>query len=218
MNDRNDICVGPDKVSGSAYKIVNNRAYHHGTMLIASRLDLLGDLLHTDKDMMDTRGVASVRSPVRNLQQYNPTVTHERFVDAVVDAFRTEYNVNEKVQYVEEDGVAGTIDYIRHGMEELPSWYWAYGQTPEFTYTIQQTFKQGDVTARIHSKHGLILDCTLELPESMPAAQAARLQEFVGKLAGQRYGFADKCALGETIESDEQCKAVWQWLKAKMEA
>ena len=45
VNERNDICVGKEKVSGSAYKIVNNRAYHHGTMLISSRLDTLGELL-----------------------------------------------------------------------------------------------------------------------------------------------------------------------------
>jgi hypothetical protein len=32
-------------VSGSAYKIVNSRAYHHGTMLISTQLDTLGDLL-----------------------------------------------------------------------------------------------------------------------------------------------------------------------------
>jgi lipoate-protein ligase A len=36
-------------VSGSAYKIVNKRAYHHGTMLISSNLKMLGDLLSTDK-------------------------------------------------------------------------------------------------------------------------------------------------------------------------
>ena len=36
-------------VSGSAYKIVNNRAYHHGTMLISTRLDLLGDVLRVNK-------------------------------------------------------------------------------------------------------------------------------------------------------------------------
>jgi len=33
----------------SAYKIVNNRAYHHGTMLISTRLDALGDLLRSNK-------------------------------------------------------------------------------------------------------------------------------------------------------------------------
>ena len=36
-------------ISGSAYKIVSNRAYHHGTMLISTRLDMLGDLLRVDK-------------------------------------------------------------------------------------------------------------------------------------------------------------------------
>ena len=36
-------------VSGSAYKIVNNRAYHHGTMLISTELHTLGDLLRTSK-------------------------------------------------------------------------------------------------------------------------------------------------------------------------
>ncbi|KAH6914605.1 hypothetical protein BKA70DRAFT_1256556 [Coprinopsis sp. MPI-PUGE-AT-0042] len=44
VNERNDICVGTNKI-GSAYKIVNNRAYHHGTMLISTQLDTLGDLL-----------------------------------------------------------------------------------------------------------------------------------------------------------------------------
>ena len=36
-------------ISGSAYKIVNKRAYHHGTMLISTRLDTLDNLLRTDK-------------------------------------------------------------------------------------------------------------------------------------------------------------------------
>lgn len=38
---------------------------------------------------MQTKGVASVRSPVRNLQRFN--VTHESFVEAVVREFREEY-------------------------------------------------------------------------------------------------------------------------------
>lgn len=42
---------------------------------------------------MDTKGVASVRSPVCNLHQYNQLVGHEMFVDAVVHAFREEYGI-----------------------------------------------------------------------------------------------------------------------------
>ena len=40
---------GRSHVSGSAYKIVNKRAYHHGTMLIDAKLDQLGEVLHNTK-------------------------------------------------------------------------------------------------------------------------------------------------------------------------
>lgn len=46
-------------VSGSAYKIVNSRAYHHGTMLISTRLDLLGDLLRVNQ-VSGTRAVVVI--------------------------------------------------------------------------------------------------------------------------------------------------------------
>ena len=49
------------------------------------------------QDTMETRGVASVRSPVCNLRQQYGQVNHESFVQAVVDAFRTEYGVHEEV-------------------------------------------------------------------------------------------------------------------------
>ncbi len=46
---------------------------------------------------MDTKGVASVRSPVCNLRQFNPSVGHDNFVEAVVEAFREEYGIHEQV-------------------------------------------------------------------------------------------------------------------------
>lgn len=46
---------------------------------------------------MQTKGVASVRSPVRNLQSFNPTVSHEAFVDAVISSFRDEYGIDGEV-------------------------------------------------------------------------------------------------------------------------
>ena len=68
VNDRNDVVVNHEgkylkvsrstmslspppfssaeiKVSGSAYKIIQHRAYHHGTMLISSSVDKLGAAL-----------------------------------------------------------------------------------------------------------------------------------------------------------------------------
>ena len=89
VNERNDICVGKFKicpprsyestmkdtddgtgfgrhVSGSAYKIVNRRAYHHGTMLISSELGILGKLLHSNKVPNVSLSNLSLESTLRN--------------------------------------------------------------------------------------------------------------------------------------------------------
>lgn len=96
INERNDICMGKDKISGSAYKIVNTRAYHHGTMLISTCLNDLGDILRVNKETMITKGVASVRSPVCNIQQSYMNVNHASFAAAVVSEFRKEYKISEE--------------------------------------------------------------------------------------------------------------------------
>ena len=46
---------------------------------------------------MYTKGVASVRSPVRNLAQSSASATHDAFVDAVIQSFREEYTIHEEV-------------------------------------------------------------------------------------------------------------------------
>ncbi len=55
INERGDLVLGDEdggkkkkKISGSAYKIVSGRAYHHGTMLISSDLKDLGKWLKGD--------------------------------------------------------------------------------------------------------------------------------------------------------------------------
>jgi len=47
---------------------------------------------------MQTKGVASVRSPVCNLRQHKPDISHEGFVHAVVREFQDHYNIRETVR------------------------------------------------------------------------------------------------------------------------
>ncbi|KIM54037.1 hypothetical protein SCLCIDRAFT_1222336 [Scleroderma citrinum Foug A] len=223
-NDRNDICVGGNKISGSAYKIVSNRAYHHGTMLISTRLDILGDLLRVDKPTMHTKGVASVRSPVCNLVGSNPGLMHEAFVEAVIRSFREEYGVDDEPCIVDETPEYIGDEYFKAGMAELPSWDWAYGQTPEFEYAIERNFGWGDVIATIRSRHGIILSCTFTLsrsPSTMSSLQAV-LDELGRRLEGKRYGFVSdaevfvqsECALTHAAKSE--MGELWRWLKLEM--
>ncbi|KAI0371535.1 Lipoyltransferase and lipoate-protein ligase [Pilatotrama ljubarskyi] len=232
VNDRNDICVGKEKicallrtklttrrfyVSGSAYKIVKDRAYHHGTMLISTQLNTLGELLRSNKDTMETRGVASVRSPVCNLQQYHTEVSHDKFVQAVVDAFRREYGVDEEVHTVHDTDGTQEIEYIRYGMDVLKTWDWAFGQTPEFTYKIQNSFAWGSLAAVLRSKHGIILSCTLTYPQGIGPDLKAKLEELAIRLEGERYGFVDEGVAA--LASRDRCAAeVWGWLRTEMDS
>lgn len=68
-----------------------------GTRRIASNPPHVSLLFIVLKDTMNTKGVASVRSPVRNLVQSSASATHEGFVDAVIKSFREEYAIDEEV-------------------------------------------------------------------------------------------------------------------------
>ncbi|KAJ6515341.1 Lipoyltransferase and lipoate-protein ligase [Mycena sanguinolenta] len=220
LNDRNDICVGDDKVSGSAYKIVSARAYHHGTMLISTRLDELGDLLRVDKPTMITAGVASVRSPVCNLQQTSPHLEHTGFMSAVVDEFRREYALDatdDPTQYIDESALA--LPYIQNGIAELKTWDWLYGQTPQFTYTIEQAFAWGLVTAELCAKHGVILSCALHAPTA-PTNVSQALAHLSTSAKGERYGsWPAPRQNGDSQLSDgagPEIREVTRWLAAML--
>ena len=91
-------------------------------------------LTDVSQDSMVTRGVASVRSPVKNLREFSPTITHDTFVKAMVQAFREEYRVKEpvcschknfrsanllsQVQYVQASDATDS-PYIQNGIAEL---------------------------------------------------------------------------------------------------
>ena len=67
-------------------------------------------------------------------------------------------------------------------------------------------------TAKLRSKHGIILECTLE--SSTDPVIAAELADMGAKLQGQKYAFVDEGVLG--LEGDEKRREVWGWLRAEM--
>lgn len=87
---RNDIHVDGKKVSGSAYKLnlgkkdgSGKRSLHHGTMLLDLELDALQKYLNPNKLKLISKGVSSVVSRVMNLSEIVPSITHEKYCDAL---------------------------------------------------------------------------------------------------------------------------------------
>jgi lipoate-protein ligase A len=137
VNERHDIVIdipddpiGTYKISGSAYKLTRLRSLHHGTCLLRSPnlTNISGMLRSPAEPYIKTRGVDSVRSPVRNVG-----IENAAFEAAVVEQFASMYG-NFDVREVISDKVLET-DSISKGYEELQSRDWIYGQTPKFTFS-----------------------------------------------------------------------------------
>ena len=79
------------KVSGSAYKLTRGRALHHGTALLNSpNLKSIHNILTAPgRAFIDSKGVASVSSPVANIGLANG-----EFVKAVQDEFCSMYHLD----------------------------------------------------------------------------------------------------------------------------
>lgn len=166
MNDRNDLVVriavaGADpsstvwserKISGSAFKILTHRAYHHGTTLLDADLSALGSALrNTKSSKMVSKGVESVKSGVVNLCDAYPEVAskgllhHDAFTRAVIEEFWRTYSqigrdeedsqqaqISRQFTSIDESHQIAQEEKRVNLQKEIGQWDWIFGQCPEF--------------------------------------------------------------------------------------
>jgi len=135
---RNDLHIDNKKISGSAYKLklakkdgTGQQSLHHGTMLLNLELDALGKYLNPSKAKLESKGVTSVVSHVVNLSEIDSTIDHEKFCQALTEAFiekwSPEYTPKEQVLAVEDLKQNEQIVKI---FDETSKWDWVFGETP----------------------------------------------------------------------------------------
>ncbi|KAI1321813.1 Biotin/lipoate A/B protein ligase [Mortierella claussenii] len=201
VNERHDITLDGKKIR-SAFKLIQKRSYHHGTMLIDTDLSSLGQYLNNTKTTLITKGVASVRSPVTRLRDSSYTIDHLSFCEAVRTEFLKRYafdewrqNLEAPVVMVDEEMVQG-LEGVVKVREEMKTWEWMFGQSPEFSYQLERSFPWGDVNVSIKSKEGLITEVDIESSDSHGLASLPLTALGVG-MEGQRY---DEEGLDRAIE------------------
>lgn len=136
VNSRADILVDDKKVSGAAYRITRNRAYHHGTLLINSNLERLKRVLKSPlSSTIEAMGTKSVRSPVTNLCEHcDGDLRPGAVIDAIAERFsRTQARVVPVSSALVEREYGG----MQAERGELCSHAWVYGQTPKFSFSLQ---------------------------------------------------------------------------------
>jgi lipoate-protein ligase A len=109
------------KVSGSAYKVSKDIAYHHGTMLLGSEMGELRRALSVDgRVMIRDKGVDSVRANhVSNVPfpGEDNNVKFNEFVGLVREEFAEMHGENPLVELAQENVIE--IPEVKKGIEKL---------------------------------------------------------------------------------------------------
>ncbi len=158
---RNDLLIDHSgkiyKISGNAFREKQDRAFHHGTLLINTDLQRLSDYLYVDSDNITGKGVKSVRSSVINLQEINHHIDYPILCEVLAKEFFAFYGEEGQVELLAEDSLQGIIA-IQEYVAMQQGWQWQYGKTFAFTQQWQQQFSWGEVTAIFSVDKGMIHD------------------------------------------------------------
>ncbi|KAH6570687.1 hypothetical protein BASA50_007622 [Batrachochytrium salamandrivorans] len=183
VNLRHDIVIGGKKVSGSAFKLVNQRAYHHGTMLISTDMSRLGLYLKgPEQGQIVGRGVESVKSQVTTLLDHSYTADHKSFCDAVAHEFMQEYSdaqVPHTILTLDDFYSSKPVQEIH---EQLKSWAWTFGETSQFVHTVP--LKESGKEISITVLEGLVVRIQLMVDG---VALASQDDSFSKEWIGRKY-------------------------------
>ncbi len=182
INDREDIVLNQThKISGTAAKLGPKAAYHHCTVLVDVNTCMLHDALGSRIEEVETRATQSIRVPVKNLRDADPTFDVNQLEEAVGWEFlRTDLNgvdVGMKAAKNQrgftlvnpEEGWFKGIDKLR---DDLASPRWVFGKTPKFKlsrgFTVPEELFESSATQEIRLEievhYGVIEDVRTQLP------------------------------------------------------
>lgn len=170
INSRDDLLWNGNKISGTAAKLNQRRAYHHFTLLFNSDKKLLKEAITSPLMRWDLKSKAtkSVPSPTSNLFEIGLS---EQELEEKIGLFAKGFLRDEESDFEEESVVEGNVvrkvsDAVSDGcsdsysedtfheiesieeldnsdkiIDELSGWEWIYGKTPKFVLNDKEVVK-----------------------------------------------------------------------------
>ena len=152
FSGRNDILVGEHKFSGNAFYQTKGNCYHHGTILIDVDFSKLSQYLQVSKEKLASKGVASVKSRVINLNQLNPQLNTENIRPALIKAMENVLGLQAQ-EFILDQEVLNRLPGLT---EHYSTWDWLFGADFPFDVEFSDRFDWGEVQIHLHIKNGLI--------------------------------------------------------------
>lgn len=151
---RNDMLCEGKKISGSAFKLTRDRAFHHGTLLVDVDLGRLQNYLNPDMLKLKSKGINSVKSRVANLKEFNPDIGIEELADEITSSFfnRLGAGTEEIMNLDSLEKTPKLTDYY----DILRSEEWLYKKSPDFTHKLTDRFEWGGIEINIDVVQGIV--------------------------------------------------------------
>ena len=155
---RNDIMAGGRKFSGNAFYKTADRAYHHGTILIAEDMGNMVKYLDTAGSKLAAKSVASVPARVVNLSELSSDITVTSFSRAMKDAFSEIYGL--PAETISDEAIDWETVETRRTF--FDSFDWKYGVKQSFTDEHEGKFPWGFLRIYIAAENGIIRKATVD--------------------------------------------------------
>ncbi|XP_049874785.1 lipoyltransferase 1, mitochondrial isoform X1 [Pectinophora gossypiella] len=223
INERQDIVVRDKyKVSGTAAKVGRLTAYHHCTLLVNANKADLSKALAKREHGIQTNATLSTPSPVVNLGEVDNRVTVDNLQTAVgyeylrtpalhlEDGGQNQISKQRGFQFINPtDAWFPGLDELKN---ELQSWDWCYGRTPEFT--VSRAFPvpaellvepsrvysaTQELVINMTVEKGLINDVTLSIPPGLVESGFHGEATFITGLKGKRFTSEALAALQDAM-------------------
>lgn len=207
---RNDITVQGKKFSGNAFYFDNNRAYHHGTILINSDMNKLTKYLQVSKEKIASKGIDSVRARVVNLCEIKENINLDEMIKALQKSFCEVYDGELEVLNVSLDNVK-----FSKLIEKYSSWKWKFGESPEFDVCFEKRFSFGEIQIGLTLKNGKIDEVTIY----SDFMNTNLIDKIKGSLKGLRFNIPEIIQSFDSIPKNSEegyiIGEIQQWLLEK---
>ena len=150
---RNDLVIDGKKISGNAQAYIKGRVMHHGCLLFDTDLSVLSKALEPPKDIVESRGVKSVRSLVDNILPNLPEeISVHEFSEKLLEHMKTKFPEMTEYEFTPEE--LDAIEQLR--ASKFGTWEWNYGGSPKFGVERHSRFKAGKIQVFADIKNSII--------------------------------------------------------------
>jgi lipoate---protein ligase len=176
MSERNDLTVDGKKISGSAMHLFKNRVLAHGTLLIDSNIENISGSLNGNSQKYADKSIASRRSKVANLSQFNQSIEIDYFRNSVSDYLT-------KVQgYTLSNPLPQTsLNMITElAGKKYATTEWIYGYSPKYSYHTTLTIDRKVIPISLEVEKGVIEAIIVDSKHELKANIQLKLNELKG--------------------------------------